>query len=94
MKEKLCQMPSDYVDQPTVTVTLEMPVEIFENLKEAAALDGTDYKAIINCYVQQGLSESKTDVQRLKFEEQAKMVLEQHGVHSNAVNEILDKIQF
>lgn len=94
MKEKLCQIPSEYADQPTVTVTLEMPVEIFENLKEAAALDGTDYKAIINCYVQQGLQDSRSDVQRLKFEEHAKGILEQHGVHTGAVDEILDKIQF
>lgn len=94
MKDKLCRMPSEYAGQPTVTVTLEMPVEIFENLKEASVLDGTDYKAMINCYVQQGLSESKADVQRLKFEEHAKIILEQHGVHSGAVDEILDKIQF
>ena len=94
MKEKLCQMPSDYVDQPTITITLEMPVELVENLKEAAALDGTDYRAIINCYVQQGLQDSRADVQRLKFEEHAKEILEKHGVQSIAVDEILDKIQF
>jgi hypothetical protein len=94
MKEKLCQMPSEYVDQPTITITLEMPVELVEILKEAAALDGTDYRAIINCYVQQGLQDSRADVQRLKFEEHAKEILEKHGVQSIAVDEILDKIQF
>jgi hypothetical protein len=94
MKEKLCQLPSEYVDQPTITITLEMPVELVENLKEAAVLDGTDYRAIINCYVQQGLQDSRAAVQRLKFEEHAKEILERHGVQSIAVDEILDKIQF
>jgi len=94
MKEKLCQMSSKYADQPTTTVTLEMPAELFENLKEVAIMDETDYQAIINCYVQQGLSNSMADVKRLQFEEHAKEILEKHGVHSNAVDEILGKIQF
>jgi hypothetical protein len=94
MKEKLCQMPSEYADQPTTTVTLEMPIELVENLKEAATLDGTDYQTIINCYVQQGLNNSMTEVKRLQFEKHAKEILEKHGVHSNAVDEILSKIEF
>lgn len=87
-------MPSEYADQPTISITLEMPVELVENLKEAAALDGTDYREIINCYVQQGLQDSRSAVQRLRFEEHAKEILEKHGVQTTAVDEILDKIQF
>lgn len=94
MNEKICQMPSEYADQPTTTVTLEMPIELFKKLKKAATLDGTDYQAIINCYVQQGLSNSMAEVRRLQFEEHAKEILEKHGVHSNAVDEILSKIEF
>lgn len=43
-----------------------VPTTKVEDLREAAALDGTDYGAIINCYVQQGLQDSRADVQRLK----------------------------
>jgi hypothetical protein len=94
MKGKICQMPSEYADQPTTTVTLEMPVLLVEKLKEAATLDGTDYQAIINCYVQQGLSNNMAEVKRLQFEEHAKEILEKHGVNSNVVDDILSKIQF
>lgn len=94
MKDKLCLMPSAYADQPTATVTLEMPIELVEKVKEAAALDGTDFEAIINCYVQQGLSNSTAEVRRLQFEEHAKKILAKQGVHSSVVDEILHKVEF
>ncbi|SDP53910.1 hypothetical protein [Desulforhopalus singaporensis] len=94
MKERLCQMPSEYADQPTVTITLEIPAKLLEEVKEAAVLDETDYKQIINCYIQQGLSESRSEVKRMKFEEHAKEILTRHGVDSTAVDEILHKVQF
>ncbi|TKB25246.1 hypothetical protein FCL47_14400 [Desulfopila sp. IMCC35006] len=94
MKDTLCQMPSAYADQPTATVTLEMPVELVEKLQEAAALDGTDFQAIINCYVQQGLRNSTAEVRRLQFEEHAKKILAKQGVDSGAVEQILHKVEF
>lgn len=71
-----------------------MPVELVEKLKEAATLDGTDYQAIINCYVQQGLSNNMAELKRLQFEKHAKEILAKQGIHSNVVDEILSKIQF
>ncbi len=94
MKETLCQMPAEYAGQPTTSVTLEMPVVLVEKLQEAAALDGTDYRAIINCYIEQGLSNSMPEVKRLQFKEHVKEIMEKQGIQTKSVDEVLRKIQF
>lgn len=94
MKEKLCQMTAEYAGRPTTTVTLEIPVDLLEHVKEAAALEGSDHQAIINCYVKQGLINSKAEVKRLQFAEHAKDVLGKHGVEPHAIDEIFTKFLY
>ena len=36
MKEKLCQMNTEYAGRPTTTITLEIPVELFEYVETYA----------------------------------------------------------
>ena len=88
MKDQLNQMTAEYADRPTTTVTLEMPVEFLEHVKEVASLEGFDYQTIINYYVHQGLIDSKAEVKRLQFAENAKKILEKHGTHPNVIDEI------
>ncbi|WP_136799538.1 MULTISPECIES: hypothetical protein [Desulfosediminicola] len=88
MNEKISQMASEYADRPTTTVTLKMPIEFFEHVKEVAALEETEYQTIINYYVQQGLINSKAEVKRLQFAENAKKILEKHGTHQDVIDEI------
>ena len=94
MKEKLCQMTSEYAGQPTTTVTLEMPVELFEHVKEAADMEGTEYPTIITCYIQQGLMNSKAEVKRLQFAEHAKEVMEKHRINANVIDEIFSRFLY
>lgn len=88
MKEKIRQMSSDYAGRQTTTVTLEMPVEFLEHVKELATLEGTEYQTIIIYYIHQGLINSKGEIKRLQFAENAKRILEKHGTHQSVIDEI------
>ncbi len=94
MKVKLCKIPAEYAQQPNTTITLEMPVELFEKVKKAAALEKTDSQALINCLVYQALADSQAEVRRLQFEEHVKKILKKHDVHPNALDEIFNKLEF
>lgn len=94
MKEKLCQMNTEYVGRPTTTITLELPVELLEYVNKTADLEGVEAGTIINCFVQQGLINSKAAIKRLEFAEHAKDVLQKQGIHQNAINEIFSKLLF
>ena len=94
MKEKLCQVTSEYADRTNTSVTLEMPVELIEHVKKAAALEGTDYQTLINCYVHHGLINSQAQIKRKQFAEHAQEVLKNHGIHSDAITEIFTKFLY
>ncbi len=94
MKERLCQMNTEYAGRPTTTITLEIPVELLEHVNKTAALEVADTGAIINCFVQQGLLNSRAATKRLQFAEHAKDVLEKQGIHQSAIDEIFSKLLF
>lgn len=94
MKEKLCQMNMEYAGRPTATITLELPVELLDHVNKTAALEGADAGTIINCFVQQGLINSRAAIKRLEFAEHAKDVLQKQGIQQNAINEIFSKLLF
>jgi len=85
---KIKQMVLEYADKPTTSVTLEMPVEFLDHVKEVAALEEFEYQTIINYYVYLGLKDTKAEVKRLQFAENAKKILEKHNVHGNVIDEI------
>ena len=93
MKEKLCTTSPKSSDR-TVSVTLDIPVDLLEQVQEAANFDDTSYQSLMVCFVQQGLLDSKGEVKRMQFSEQAKKLLEKHGVHDNAIEEIFAKFQY
>ncbi len=93
-ERNICKLPAEYADQPTATITLEMPVELFEKVKKAAALEKTDYQAVINCFIHQALSDSQAEVKRLKFEEHVKKVLKKHDVNPGAFDDIFNHLEF
>jgi hypothetical protein len=94
MKETICKLPAEYDDQPTTTVSLEMPVKLLEKVKKAAILEKTDYQAVINCFVHQALGNSQAEVKRLKFEEHVKKVLKKHDVNPGAFDDIFNHLEF
>jgi len=94
MKEKLCRMNSEYAGRPTTTITLQMPTELLDYVNKTAALEGSDAGTIVNCFVQQGLVDSRAAIKRLEFAEHAKDVLEKQGIHQSAIDEIFSKIMF
>lgn len=94
MKDKLCQLNTEYAGRPTTTITLEIPAELLEHVNKTAALEGTDAGTIISCFVQQGLIDRKAAIKRLEFAEHAKDVLEKQGIRQSAIDEIFNKILF
>ena len=94
MKDTICKWPGEYADQPTSTVTLEMPVALLERVKKAAALEKTDYQTVSNCFVHQALGDSQAEVKRLKFEEHVKKTLKKHNVQPEALDEIFNALEF
>jgi hypothetical protein len=94
MKEKLCQMNTEYAGRPTTTITLEIPTELLEYVEKTTALEGSDTGTIINCFIQQGLLNSRATIKRLEFAEHAKDVLQKQGIHQSAINEIFNKLLF
>ena len=94
MKENLCQMNTEYAGRPTTTISLELPIELLEYVNKTAALEGTETGTIINCFLQQGLLNSRAAIKRLEFAEHAKEVLQKQGIHQSAINEIFSKLLF
>lgn len=94
MEKKLCEMTAKYADQPTTSVTLGMPVELFEHVKKAASLEKYDYQTLINCYVQNGLINNQAQIKRKEFAEHSKEVLKNHGVRPEAITEIFTKFLY
>lgn len=87
-------MNTEYAGRPTTTITLEIPTELFEYVDKTAALEGCDTGAMINCYIQQGLLNSRAAIKRLEFAEHAKDVLQKQGIHQSAIDEIFSKLLF
>lgn len=94
MKEKLCQMNAEYAGKPTTKITLEIPVDLLEYVEKTAALEGSESGTMINCFIQQGLLNSKATIKRLEFAEHAKDVLKNQGIQQGAIDEIFNKILF
>ena len=93
MKEKLCATSTKSNDH-TVSITLDIPIDLLEQVRKAARLAGTSYQSLMACYIQQGSQHDKGDVKRLQFSEQAKKILAKHGVHNNAIDEIFANFQY
>lgn len=94
MKEKLCCATTTKDNNHTVPVSLDIPVDLLEQVKAAAKLVGTSYQSLMTCYVQQGSREDKGDVKRMQFSKHAKAILDRHGVHSNTSDEIFANFQY
>lgn len=94
MKEKLCQMNTEYTGRPITTISLEIPTELLEYVNNTAALEGSETGTIINCFIQQGLLNSRAAIKRLEFAEHAKDVLQKQGIQQSAISEIFNKLLF
>ena len=88
MKDELSQFTAEYADKQTTTISLEMPAELVEHVKELATLEKVEYQEIINYFVHQGLIDNRAEFKRLQFAENAKTILEKHGTHQNVIDEI------
>jgi hypothetical protein len=87
-------MNQKYAGRPTTTITLEIPVELFEYVKKVAALEDTEPGSMINCFIQQSLLSSKATIKRLEFAEHAKNILKIQGIKQDAIDEIFNKLIF
>jgi hypothetical protein len=94
MKETLCQCQSNRGENDHTSITLEIPANLLGQLQEAAALAGTDYRALLICYAREGLINSGAQLKRGLFVEHVRDVLKKHGVQINAIEEIFKKILY
>jgi len=88
MKETLCTTLPECNNNTMVSVTIDVPTDLLERVQEAASLEGTEYQSLMTCYIHVGTQNSKADVKRLQFAEQARRILVKHGVKDNAIEEI------
>ncbi len=94
MKETLCQCQTDRGENDHTSITMEIPANLLDQLQEAAALAGTDYRALLICYAREGLISSGAQLKLGQFTEHVRAVLEKHGIQANAIEEISKKILY
>ncbi len=95
MKETLCQCQTTQNENATTTaITVDIPADLLEQLREAAAVAKTDYQSLLLCYARQGLINSGAQLKRGQFVEHVKDVLEKHGVQTNVIEEIFSKFLY
>jgi hypothetical protein len=95
MKETLCQcQTTQNANDRATAVTVEIPDDLLGQLREAAAVAGTDYQSLLLCYARQGLINSGAQLKRGQFVEHVKEVLEKHGVQTNVIEEIFSKFLY
>ena len=59
MKETLCQcQTTQNANDRATAITVTIPVDLLEQLRKAAALEGTDQQSLLICYARQGLIDS------------------------------------
>lgn len=95
MKETLCQCQTTPNENDRATaITVTIPVDLLEQLRKAAALEGTDQQSLLICYARQGLIDSGAQLKRGQFVERAREVLEKHGVQTDVIEEIFSKFLY
>ena len=94
MKERICQLNAAYFGQPMTTISVAMPVSLLKQVEESAELEGSNATTIINCLVQEGLSNSSATIKRMQFADHAKDVLQKQGIQQQAIDEIFKKLLF
>lgn len=94
MKESNCPCQTTSNNKDHTPLTLEVPIDLLGQLKEAAALAETDLHSLILCYAQQGLINSSAQLKRQQFLTHAKDVLAEHGVHDKTIEEIFRKFPY
>jgi hypothetical protein len=80
-------------DRPTTTITMRIPVDVVESLKEIAPMRGFNaYQTLLKSYISEGLrrDEAQFDQQTAR---RLAAALTRRGVPENVVNEALAEIQ-
>lgn len=95
MKETLCQCQTTQNENDRATaITVTIPVDLLEQLRKAAALEGTDYQSLLICYARQGLIDSGAQLKRGQFVERAREILEKHGVQADVIEKVFSKFLY
>ncbi|WP_017315423.1 hypothetical protein [Mastigocladopsis repens] len=79
-------------NRPMTTVTIRIPEDVIEDLKQLAPLLGfSGYQPLIRAYIGQGL---RADIERLESDTVSALVasLKRHGVTDEVIHEALSEI--
>lgn len=94
MNRNVCQCQKTSGDNASTPLTLNVPVNLLEQLQAAASLANTDVHSLILCYARQGLIDSSPQLKRQQFLTHAKDILEKYGVHDKTIEEIFGKFPY
>ncbi len=85
--------PVEQQDRPTTTITLNIPVDVMENLEMVAQeKEMSNAEALIQLYIGKELRHDLEDVRRKHAREQAKHILEKYHVESHIIEEVVSVV--
>jgi hypothetical protein len=79
-------------NRPMITVTLRMPEDVVEELKQLAPILGfSGYQPLIRAYIGQGM---RTDLEKLENNKVNALIasLKRHGVSDDIIHEALNEV--
>lgn len=80
-------------DRPTTTITMRIPIDVVESLKEIAPMRGfTAYQTLLKSYISEGLRRDEAEFDQQAAQKLAE-ALKRRGVPESVVNEALAEIQ-
>ena len=80
-------------DRPTVSITMRIPVDVLQDLKQVAPIKGmTGYQSLIKFYIGQELRKDLADIKRKDFTKRTKKVLKKYKVNPKAIEEIMEAV--
>jgi hypothetical protein len=80
-------------DRPTTTITMRIPVDVVESLKEIAPMRGfAAYQTLLKSYISEGLRRDEAEFDQQSARKLAE-ALKRRGVPESVVNEALAEVQ-
>jgi hypothetical protein len=80
-------------DRPTTTITMRIPVDVVESLKEIAPMRGfAAYQTLLKSYISEGLRRDEAEFDQQSARKLAE-ALKRRGVPESIVNEALAEVQ-
>lgn len=81
-------------DLVTMEVSIKLPAELVEEMREVVRATGRSQEDLISQYVTEGISSAMPQVKRKLFFSHTKKILKKHNISDDVVDEIVDKFLY